>query len=273
MSSLPLVIYHAHCADGFTAAWIAHKGLGAAELHAASYYEDPPKVNDRDVFILDFHYDRETTIDIQTRASSLLVLDHHKTAAAALEWIDQCVFDMSKSGAMLAWECFFDGPAPWLVEYVQDRDLWQWKLPHSREVNAYIQQQKHELKTWDQMSVMDFEEAKRFGQIALQSIANYVSSTADITQVMEIDGHRVPVINAPPWHASELLNELCSYGYPFAISWYVRSDGQVGHSLRSKPMHGETESVDVSEIAKKYGGGGHREAAGFIADKPIFEIS
>ena len=30
-------------------------------------------------------------------------------------------------------------------------------------------------------------------------------------------------------------------------------------------------TVDVSEIAKKYGGGGHKGAAGFNMDKLIFE--
>ena len=52
-------------------------------------------------------------------------------------------FDMGRSGAVLAWDYFFGGPStgrprPWIVEYVQDRDLWAWKLPRSKEVSAYL---------------------------------------------------------------------------------------------------------------------------------------
>ena len=47
---------------------------------------------------------------------------------------------MNKSGAMLAWE-YARGTAievPKKILYVQDRDLWQWKLEHSKEVSAYL---------------------------------------------------------------------------------------------------------------------------------------
>lgn len=318
----PLIIYHAHCADGFTAAWVVHHFFqGEAELHAASYYEAPPDVTGRDVFVVDFHYDRETTIAMKNQAAWMVVLDHHKSAKEALDGITECIFDMNRSGAMLAWDYCADMSRelvtrfgthvaddlyekPWLVRYVQDRDLWRWELAHSRAINAFIQHQPHSIDNWNRLASMSAEEAASAGQVSLTAINSYVESTLLSTQMRVVAGYLVPVVNAPPWHGSELLNTLCrtplqpkpvpgpwspqvtapalrddydapdslkAYQPPFAVSWWMRDDGRVGHSLRSKRRPGYRESFDVSEVAKKWGGGGHREAAGFVLDRPIFE--
>lgn len=44
---------------------------------------------------------------------------------------------------------------------------------------------------------------------------------------------------------------------PVALGWWQRFDGKFQFSLRSRG------DIDVSEIAKKFGGGGHKNAAGF----------
>ena len=68
----------------------------------------------------------------------LLVLDHHITAEKALAGLPYAYFDLKKSGAVLAWEWAHDHPVPWILEYIQDKDLWTWALPLSREINAAI---------------------------------------------------------------------------------------------------------------------------------------
>ena len=64
-------------------------------------------------------------------AESLLVIDHHKTAQKELCDIPKKyqIFNMNKSGAVLAWEYFFpDEEVPLLFLYIQDRDIWTKKL-------------------------------------------------------------------------------------------------------------------------------------------------
>ncbi len=61
-------------------------------------------------------------------------------------------------------------------------------------------------------------------------------------------------------YASDAGNELLKL-HPravFAGTWLRRADGFIQWSLRS-----EDAREDVAEIAKKFGGGGHRNAAGF----------
>ena len=96
-----LVIYHADCADGFCAAWVARGVLGdAAEYVPAHYGQNPPDVlAGAMVYILDFSYPRDVMIQIAKEARLVLVRDHHKTAMAALDGLDElpnvdCLFDM-----------------------------------------------------------------------------------------------------------------------------------------------------------------------------------
>src|SRR2546422_4504114 len=40
---------------------------------------------------------------------------------------------------------------PWLLQYVQDKDLWAWKLPNSREINAGLNSYPYDFKVWDSL--------------------------------------------------------------------------------------------------------------------------
>ena len=68
-------------------------------------------------------------------------------------------------------------------------------------------------------------------------------------------GHTVPCINTTTL-ISEIGNAI-SQDYPFAMMYFDTEDKRI-YSLRSSEN-----GIDVSEIAKKMGGGGHFNAAGF----------
>ena len=294
----PLCIYHANCADGFTAAWAVSYALdGEVELMPASYGDAPPDVRGRDVVIVDFSYKRGVLKEIAKAARSVLVLDHHKTAQEELrpgkgiidisgwsnDWswgrhllnVGQDVlegasyaniyvmFDMDRSGAQLAWDFFVGGDRPMLVEYVADRDLWKWELYGSREVSAAIASHDFEISTWDELSVMlDYQD--RLDDVVSAGSAILRKHDRDIRQMLEITkremvigGHTIPVANLPYTMASDAAG-LMAQDAPFAATYFDGPEGRA-FSLRSR---GEG-AVDVSEIAKAYGGGGHRNAAGF----------
>lgn len=77
----PLVIYHANCADGFTAAWAVRQAI-EADFHPAVHGAPPPPAEGRDLVLVDFCYPPHVMLDLQQVARSILVLDHHKSAAA-----------------------------------------------------------------------------------------------------------------------------------------------------------------------------------------------
>ena len=91
------------------------------------------------------------------QAEALVVIDHHKSAVVELHDISNTIFDMKKSGAMLAWEFFHPGKeAPKFIQYIQDRDLWQWELPYSKEFSAAF-----DMIPWE------FDEYEKFEDLSL----------------------------------------------------------------------------------------------------------
>jgi hypothetical protein len=258
MSDRPLVIYHAGCWDGFCAAWVARAALGHIEAFPAQYGMSAPLVKGRSVYILDFSYKREALIKMKMEADFLLVLDHHKSAEQDLAGLDFCRFDMKKSGGRLTWEFFFGTrEAPWLVDYTEDRDLWLHRLPASNELNAALRSYPLDFDVWDGL----LKEGPSSG-LALQGVAirraerQMVELHVRNAAPRLVAGQEVLTVNATVLQ-SEIAGELAK-GRPFGACYFDRSDGKRVWSLRS-----DENGVDVSEVAKKFGGGGHFHAAGF----------
>lgn len=273
------VIYHANCADGFTAAWCAYKKLGPdCDFIPAQYGQDFPDVYGRRVYILDFCYKRQVIRQILSQAHSVTILDHHKTAKEELDGImDEFIlrpdlianppgselptiqFRMDKSGARLAWEHFFPNQAsPWIVDYVEDRDMWRWSLPDSREVNAALASYHWTLDQWDEfcghgdwLKILA-SEGKAIERYKTQQVDAICRHAVEI----ELNGHVVLAANTSVLF-SEVAGKLAE-SRPFGAAWFIRDDGKKQWSLRSRD-----DGIDVSEIARKHGGGGHRNAAGF----------
>lgn len=271
-SPAPLVIYHSGCPDGTCAAAVAILALGEdTECVPALYGDDPPDVEGRAVYVVDFSYPRAVLEDMAERAASLTVLDHHKTAAADLEGFPGAVFDMERSGAGLVWDTLTNAPRPWLVDYVEDRDLWRYALPDSRAVAAWISTLPlNEPRDWvsllGQMTLP--AHVVEGGLAILEAQANWCAQVAATAERGAIAGHDVPVVNAPHPLGANVL-EVLYQGEPFAARWQRGEDGFYRYSLASA----RGEGLDVSEIARQFGGGGHRHAAGFTADRLVHVTS
>jgi oligoribonuclease NrnB/cAMP/cGMP phosphodiesterase (DHH superfamily) len=263
-----MVIYHGGCFDGFGAAWAFWRFYGEGphiEYVPAWYGSDPPDVTGKDVFLVDFSYPREVLEELHRKSKSLLVLDHHKTAEAELRGLPWAQFDMERSGAGMAWDHLFGGESrPWLVNYLEDRDLWRWALPDSRAVSAYIGCVEMDFDLWLELSCKDFSEVVCGGQSILKFIDRYVREMSEQARMCKMGEYTVPVVNAPYINTSELVGELAKQeGVKFAVGWFQRGDGKYQYSLRSRT------DFDVSEIALRYGGGGHAQAAGFVSEKLV----
>lgn len=266
----PLIIYHGHCTDGFTAVWAARKALGPnCETVAAHFGQpEPPDVTDREVYIVDYSYPRAVLEDMHDKADSLLVLDHHKTAEADLAGLPYCQFDMNRSGAGMAWDHFHPGqPRPWLVDYVEDRDIWRKSLPDTDEVTAFIRSWQASFDRWDTISAMSLEDAISHGKAVWSFMSLSVKFACKRARVVSVLGHdNVLEVNSSVLQ-SEIGNALMEGEGPkgnvpdFAAVWYVGVDGKRKYSLRSDDKH-----TDVSAIAQQLGGGGHRNAAGCLRD-------
>lgn len=269
MNTKPLVIYHGNCPDGFGAAWAAYKALGDVELFAAKYGEEPPYdlARGRDTYVVDFSYPREKLIELCRVCADFFVLDHHKTAQAELEGLHYCTFDMGRSGAGIAWDHFHPGTArPWIVDYVEDRDLWRFSLPNSEEVSLAIRLTPHTLEAWDALaarSVPDVLVEARGAKLYLDHYVRDALRNAYFINDLYAAATCTVCVNVSYTGVSDVLNAALvlpvvnSRPVVMALGWHVAGDGDINCSLRSP------RSFDCSGFAKTFGGGGHAQAAGF----------
>jgi oligoribonuclease NrnB/cAMP/cGMP phosphodiesterase (DHH superfamily) len=258
------VIYHAECTDGFGAAWAAWKFLGnRSEYYACNHGTAPPDVKGKNVVLLDFSFNNAVTKKMINDANSLCVIDHHKSAMVELHDISNTRFDMTKSGAILSWEFFHPGKEPpKFIRYIQDRDLWKWELEYSKEFSAAFDMVPFEFEEFEKFEDDSvFDDAVKRGSYILAYSKTVVKKVCDKASKRKLDKKDVLVVNSSHW-ISEIGSKLAP-DCDFSIIWYWDHDAQYTKvSLRS--FH---DSVDVSEIAKKYGGGGHKKAAGFQLQK------
>lgn len=273
----PLVIYHHPCLDGFTSAYIAWKEFGDAADYLPQGYADAPEipdVDDRFVYILDFAYPAKLMREIAERAAIVIVLDHHKSAEADLlplfeEGVIEGEFDMERSGAGITWDFFHPGEdRPAFINYVEDRDLWRYALPKSREINMAMFAYDYTFENWDTFDYptsmheqRPIDRLREEGEAIFRKHMKDVHELTEQTMYLTIGGHEnVATVNANYFYGSDLAAVLAK-GQPLGAYFWINSNGEYVFGLRSNKD--ESQAVDVSAIALAYGGGGHKHASGF----------
>jgi oligoribonuclease NrnB/cAMP/cGMP phosphodiesterase (DHH superfamily) len=258
-----VVIYHKNCPDGFGAAWAAWKKFGSkAEYIGLSHPAVILKeIKGREVYMLDFCYSEEIMQKAVKEAARLVVIDHHASQQKAVKYSNERVFKMNHSGSVLSWGYFFPKKkAPKLLRYIEDGDLWKFSLKGTEEYLSFIGTQKFDFKIWDKL-VKDFENTdkrKSFYEKGASIVAFSKRSIKDLSSSAEwvnFDNRRCLAVNSP-LYVSEVGYALALEAKGVGIVWHKKRD-KLKVSLRSNGK------MDVSKVALKYGGGGHKAAAAF----------
>ena len=259
-----VVIYHGNCTDGFSAAWAAWNKFGdKAEYVGIDPGElPPPELASKELYMIDVIYDGGLEALIKNN-KKVIFIDHHISNKNIVELIPSGLFDLNHSAAVLAWKYFFPNKiVPKLLNYVEDVDLWRLKMPYANEISAAMDLLDFSFNNWSCLA-SDFENETIFkeyinrGKIVLEYQNKLIERliTNNLEHV-EFLGLKTYVINSPNF-SSQIGNVLAIKSKSLGIVWYEQKDGSIHVSLRSV---GDT---DVSKMAEKFGGGGHKHAAGF----------
>jgi hypothetical protein len=269
-------IYHAGCPDGFGAAWSAWLAWGERGAYVPRGHDDPLRAHELEgayVMFADIAPPPRAYRALAEHAAQLVVLDHHVTAQRGFEADPflarelaraghEVRFDLTRSGAALAWGALHPNEAlPELLAYVEDQDLWAWKLPRSREVNATIASYPREFAAWSALAVQPVDALADQGAPILRAFRIEVERALSNTQPLTFGPLRLEGVNARAQRA-EIGHELARrarYGTPAGAVFRVEGR-RVDVSLYS------IGDCDVAAIATALGGGGHRNAAGFSVD-------
>lgn len=265
-----VVLYHAACHDGFCAAWVTHMVLPDAEFVPCHHGSDPPDVTGKKVYILDFSFPVDVMLSMQASTKiPMTVIDHHAKAmqeliAAVKENSSpiEVVFDVEHSAGRLTFDYFQEAiglmHTPWIVEYTEDRDLFKHALRDTHTVNAALRSYPFSFDIWDVLSY-SFPLMIQEGTAILRYKNGLVESHVKHACVMYLDGHTVPVVCISTAGLISDVLAILAVGRPFSASYFVdHSRNMVVFSLRSA-----SDGVDVSEVAARFGGGGHKHAASF----------
>ncbi|MFA4999482.1 MAG: hypothetical protein WC519_02020 [Parcubacteria group bacterium] len=261
-----LVIYHKNCPDGFGAAWVAWKKFGEkAEYLPAAYPSSLPKnLKGREVYMVDYCYSEEKMKLILKSAAKVIALDHHISQRKAIKLSTEYVFKEHNSGAVIAWKYFFPKKkVPRLLLHIEDNDTWRFSLKNTKEYLAYLDTLAYDFKSWDKL-VKDFEnndKRKIFFDKGV-SIVNFINKNVEAltssAEWVKFNNRNCLAVNSPIF-VSEIGNVLANKAGGIGIVW-CKKGNKLKVSLRSNGR------VNVSRIAARHGGGGHKAAASFFVD-------
>jgi oligoribonuclease NrnB/cAMP/cGMP phosphodiesterase (DHH superfamily) len=289
------IIFHDKCSDGFGAAYSAWRSFGNdldVKFHPVNYGDDFPEFGAGDLlYILDFSYAPEVITSAAQKAGEILLLDHHDTAredwnkllsekngtediARGINW--KVVFDMERSGARMAWDHFMGHmeDTPGMILHIEDRDLWRFNIPNTKAFIRQLNAIPQTTRSWDRVARMDETAMTEFMRdgIAVQSYYEqqlnnlFKDNPPRHVRLFELDDpnncdskgtwRRGLMLNANPLFASEAGERLTEMSGTFGMTYSIVGD-KVHCSLRCKKPY------EVQRIAKTYGGGGHKQSAGF----------
>lgn len=275
-------IYHAGCPDGFGAAWATWRGWDKQGEFIPRGHEDRLDPRIAEGALLAFVDIAPATDELEMLADAaahVTILDHHVTnqerilgdteLMEALEDRGHSIhFDMTRSGAMLAWNHFNpEEEPPDLLRYVQDQDLWNWQLPDSEAVNSAIGSYPHHFDVWDELASRDIGSLVQEGSSIVRTNQIEVERAVRHRTTLNVGGRKVEGANSRTQRSAigHALAEREAFGEPWGCVYRIET----------QEVHATLYSIgdfDVARIAAEFGGGGHQNAAGFTVDlKTFFE--
>jgi oligoribonuclease NrnB/cAMP/cGMP phosphodiesterase (DHH superfamily) len=272
-----IYVLHHTDADGFGAAYAAWTKYKLNAVYIPVDYGLPvPDIKlekEDEVYILDFAFkDRAVVNNWLQYCDNIVLLDHHESAYETYKDYEKYYYSNIKCGAEMAWEYFRKRkPMPLLISYIADWDLWKWELPFSKDICNYVCSFEQGFLIWDAISfnmekhklIYGNNEIVKEGAAITRANEKAMDRIIKNVRIAFWDDWRVnfkgniAVLNTNMF-ISEIGNRLCLENDVGFSATYYDTDTIRKYSLRST-----REDVDVSKIAKFFGGGGHFHAAGY----------
>lgn len=273
------IFYHGNCQDGFACAWLLKK-----KFNSATFSEYQP--NDK----IDFSKIRKnseiifadccpTIEDLKTllKINNVVIVDHHITNIDKINNFNyydypnlRCYLNVNECGATLVAKYYDINSILFpreikILEFIKQRDLWKFEghedEKEDREgefITLAIFSEEYDFDTWDTFNERYYELAEK-GKLVEEINNRQIEFVLENVFIENIGGYNVPCVNST-WNWSILCNKMLEIydSSPFVAAFYINSEGKKKYSLRSR------KNFDCSEVAKIYGGGGHRQSAGFV---------
>jgi oligoribonuclease NrnB/cAMP/cGMP phosphodiesterase (DHH superfamily) len=273
---IDMVLYHGDCIDGFASAFACYyyfkqkkdKKKKKIIYIPLQYQKPPPMVDGKNILMCDFSFKYSTLKNILKSAKKLLILDHHQSAEKDLKNIpkENKIFRMDHSGAYITWAYFFgEESVPLMIRYVEDNDIWKRSMTNTRQFISYVANIPKQFDAYEQL--LDDEYVTNsvipMGDGMQRQNDNYINDGVKKMAVnfILLDNRlyfvgivNTSILKSEIGNAFLISNPDVNFAICYSKNEYT---GETYVSMRSTNT-----GSDVEEIASKFGGGGHRNAAG-----------
>ena len=279
------VVYHSADLDGRCSGAIVKYKYPECGMIPYDYGRQFPwdKIErDEEVIMIDVSLDIDDMIKLDER-SHLTWIDHHKSAmdeADAKKFNPEGVRTIGKAACELAWEYLFpDDPVPEVVYLLGRYDVWD----HHDKPRVMPFQYGMKLKNtspgssiWSRLFPIaegrnhhEIREIIEDGRKIIQYVKNDNKSYArGYAFESDFQGYKAIAINRGIASRHLFDSVWDPKKYHLMLAFCMRRS-ETDHRWRVT-LYSDREDVDVSEIARKFGGGGHKGAAGFECDRLPF---
>ena len=274
------ILYH-NDLDGYCSAHLVIRNTAGAKQLIEVTYDDEIDIDDflpnSKVYIVDFHIDPVKMLELQDKCE-VVWIDHHKTAIEKYKDYPHDIEGIRRDGTAaceLVFEYFkADQEKPLYVCLIGDWDVWNFKYGDNARYFHYgmlLEATSPTSSVWDELAdleeqfykskntIYSYKQICETGKTSFKTLMNYYNGVIkDKGFKTTFEGHKAIICNLPRCN-SEAFSK---YKEPLKIA-FAKGEDKFTVSLYS-------EEIDVSEIAKKYGGGGHTGAAGFVCKELPF---
>lgn len=268
--------YHSGDFDGKCSGAIIKLKYPDCFLYGINYGEEfpwPIIKQDDTVFMVDFSLPKDDMIKLDTMCDFKWI-DHHINAIQEMEnLIADSFLNNDYAACQLTWMyLFYNKNIPKVVNLLGDYDIWNHKdpdvLPFQMGLKLKDMDPSIDMDIWKKLFFPGFffPYYKKFIKIGKHILKYQETENKQMIRnahEVEFEGYKCIALNTMNSNSS-IFNSLDNVYY-IKILYY--NDGKKWtYSLYSD----EESDINVGEIAKKYDGGGHFHAAGFILNKLLF---
>ena len=301
MSKKVLCIYHKIDLDGWMSAAIVKLAYDERNKIAMNLDKEPEElyffgynygdnipmelINQHDTVILvDISFPKEIMYELSRTANAdkkFIWIDHHISAIkdSVEEKYDMIpgIRNTSKAACELVWDYFFDVPCPLIVNYLglydsfrhkgteQENKILEFQYGARSIISSYADAYEYLLLCYNRNNGKDNTKGLEYIQNLGEGIFKYLKKEASsvmrssfsVIFEMESKKYKFIAVNKDRFNPSNFELDYHEKGYDGAMCFALYDTNW------SVSLYNENGEVDCSVIAKQFGGGGHKGAAGF----------
>ncbi len=253
------------------------------------------KMKDKEtIFFLDCSLNSIQEMKKLSEKYNLIWIDHHASSideAKKNNFNPEGIREIGKAACELTWEYVIQKTInkkqkttiPYGIQLIGRYDVWDLKfsselIPYNYGISS-LENDPRTYKGMDTWSQVVFSDDKNILKNVIadgQAIERYLSIINkrimnSYSFITKIDGKKALAINRQFVNSSVFKSHWNNTKYDLMIAFAKFKEKNLGFCWKVS-LYSDKENINVGQIASKYGGGGHKDAAGFITSILPFKI-